>query len=244
MPDGGKLVFDAATVMLDESEAILGEVEPGHFVVITVADSGIGIPQSIQERIFEPFFSTKDVGKGTGLGLSIVYGFIKQSKGHIEFSSEEGLGTTFRIYLPAVVSPPPSPTEFAQSPKFAVGSETILCVEDDAMVRSYVAAQLQGLGYKTITVSNAREALSILDSGVDVDLLFTDIVMPGAMDGWQLAEQAALRRPELKVLFTSGYSDANARPVNSNLLIKPYRSTEIARMLRVALDGKLPPSVR
>ena len=244
MPNGGKLVLDATTVMLDEREAIHREVEPGHFAVITIADTGVGIPQSIQERIFEPFFSTKDVGKGTGLGLSIVYGFVKQSRGHIEFSSEEGVGTTFRIYLPAVESPLPSLPEFPQSPKFAAGTETILCVEDDAMVRSYVTAQLQRLGYKTITAANAREALSILDSGVDIDLLFTDIVMPGAMNGWQLAEQAALRRPELKVLFTSGYSDANAQPVRSNLLVKPYRSAEIAQMLRLALDGKLPSSVR
>jgi CheY-like chemotaxis protein len=134
--------------------------------------------------------------------------------------------------------------ELPQNPQFAPGTETILCVEDDAMVRAYVTAQLQGLGYRTISASNAREALAILDSGAKVDLLFTDIVMPGAMDGWQLAEQAALRRPKLKVLFTSGYSAANAHPVRSNLLTKPYRSAEIARMLRLALDGKLPPSVR
>jgi PAS domain S-box-containing protein len=244
MPGGGKLVLDATAVTLGESEAIDREVEPGHFVVITIADTGVGIPQSIQARIFEPFFSTKDIGKGTGLGLSIVYGFIKQSRGHIEFSSEEGLGTTFRIYLPAVASPTPSPTEFPRSPQCAAGSETILCVEDDVMVRNYVTVQLQGLGYKTIAASNAREALAILDSGVDVDLLFTDIVMPGAMDGWQLAEQAALRRPGLKILFTSGYSNSNALPARSNLLVKPYRSTEIARMLRLALDGKLTPTVR
>ena len=244
MPNGGKLILGATAVSLDESEAIYREVEPGHFIVIAVADTGVGIPQSIQERIFEPFFTTKEVGKGTGLGLSIVHGFIKQSRGHIEFSSEEGLGTTFRIYLPAVKSRLPSPMELPQHPQFAPGTETILCVEDDAMVRAYVTAQLQGLGYRTISASNAREALAILDSGAKVDLLFTDIVMPGAMDGWQLAEQAALRRPKLKVLFTSGYSAANAHPVRSNLLTKPYRSAEIAKMLRLALDGKLPPSVR
>jgi PAS domain S-box-containing protein len=244
MPGGGKLVLDATTVVLGESEAIDREVEPGRFVVITIADTGAGIPQSIQERIFEPFFSTKDVGKGTGLGLSIVYGFVKQSRGHIEFSSKEGLGTTFRIYLPAVAPPAPSAAEFSRSLPCAAGNETILCVEDDAMVRRYVTAQLQALGYRVITASNAREALSVLDSGVEVDLLFTDIIMPGAMDGWQLAEQAALRRPELKVLFTSGYSDANAQPVRSNLLVKPYRSTELARMLRLALDEKSPPTAR
>ena len=244
MPDGGKLVLSATAVTLDESQAIHREVEPGNFIVIAVTDTGVGVPQSIQERIFEPFFSTKEVGKGTGLGLSIVYGFIKQSRGHIEFSSEEGRGTTFRIYLPAVESPLPLPMELPQNPQFATGTETILCVEDDAMVRSYVMAQLQILGYKTISASNAHEALAVLDSGAKVDLLFTDIVMPGAMDGWQLAEQAVLRRPKLKILFTSGYSVANAQPVRSNLLVKPYRSTEIAKMLRLALDGKLPASVR
>jgi signal transduction histidine kinase len=244
MPDGGKLVLDATDVTLDESEANHRELEPGRFIVIAVADTGTGIPQSIRERIFEPFFSTKEVGKGTGLGLSIVHGFIKQSRGHIEFSSEEGLGTTFRIYLPAVVSPLLPPMELPRGPQSATGTETILCVDDDAMVRSYVTAQLQGLGYKTISAANAREAVSILDSAAKIDLLFTDIVMPGGMDGWQLAEQAALRRPKLKVLFTSGYSAANANPVRSNLLVKPYRSAEIARMLRLALDGELQPLVR
>jgi signal transduction histidine kinase/CheY-like chemotaxis protein len=243
MPSGGKLTLEASNIILDESSANAdGEVQPGNYVLIAVSDTGAGIPEAIRDKVFEPFFSTKDVGRGTGLGLSMVYGFVKQSGGHIKVYSEEGHGTTFRIYLPQAGD--------VQSEKHAEetsealiesNNETILVVEDDALVRTYVTAQLQGLGYKTILAANAAAALKIVDSGAEFDLLFTDVVMPGAMNGRQLAEEVAKRRSPLKVLFTSGYTEntighRGRLDPGVLLLAKPYRKIELARMLRVALD--------
>jgi CheY-like chemotaxis protein len=192
-------------------------------------------------RIFEPFFSTKDVGKGTGLGLSMVYGFVKQSGGHVEVQSKEGVGSTFQIYLPslegAADTKKPITTEASVG-----GSETILCVEDDESVRAYVVAQLQTLGYKTISAADADEALTIIDRGTAFDLLFTDVVMPGKLNGRKLADVAASRRPSLKVLFTSGFAEGTIThrgtlETGVLLLEKPYGRLELARMLRKALES-------
>ena len=205
-----------------------------------MTDTGTGIPDAIRDRIFEPFFSTKETGQGTGLGLSMVFGFAKQSGGNIEVRSEADRGTNFRIYLPRAeeggLHLPP--TEDLQSPG---GAETILCVEDDPGVRASVIAQLQSLGYRVLVASNAAEALAIANAGAEFDLLFTDIVMPGKLNGRQLAETMASQRPSLRVLFTSGYTyDALTRhgQVSSDirLLVKPYRRAELARMLRLCLD--------
>jgi CheY-like chemotaxis protein len=211
--------------------------------MITVTDSGCGIPDAIRARVFDPFFTTKEVGKGTGLGLSMVYGFIKQSGGHITLYSEVGHGTAFRIYLPRAKgeSRQASPEE-EQSGSELGGSETILVVEDDAMVRNYVIAQLKALGYHTVAAPNAAAALELCDQDVAFDLLFTDIVMPGKMNGVQLATTMAERRDFLKVLYTSGYSE-NAVIHNNRLdpdillLTKPYRRSELARMIRLALNS-------
>ena len=155
---------------------------------MSITDTGTGIDEAIQDKIYEPFFSTKGVGKGTGLGLSMVYGFVKQSGGHIEFETAKGLGTTFRLYLPASEQSP-LPLSAEHSPRqLPGGHETILCVEDDAIVREFVTQQLRALGYQTIVASNAAEALTAIRSGAAVDLLFTDIIMPGTTDGWKLAE--------------------------------------------------------
>ena len=208
--------------------------------MLAVSDTGTGIPEAIREKVFEPFFSTKDVGKGTGLGLSMVYGFVKQSGGHIKIYSEEGHGTAIKLYLPRAGEHVDRLAHETPSSAILGGKETILVVEDDAMVRSYVTAQLQSLGYTILSTDKAAEALALIDQGVAFDLLFTDVIMPGPMNGTQLAAEAARRRPALKVLFTSGYTE-NALMHHQRLdpgvllLAKPYRKADLARMVRLAL---------
>jgi PAS domain S-box-containing protein len=241
MVNGGKLTLESGNTYLDESCAdVQGDVRPGPYVMIAVSDNGSGIPASIRDKVFEPFFTTKGPGKGTGLGLSMVYGFVKQSGGHVKIYSEERHGTTVRIYLPRATAPAAEEVD-APSTVLTGGCETILVVEDDALVRKYVTAQLQSLGYRTLEAANAAEALAIADGTAQFDLLFTDIIMPGAMNGRQLADEVARRRSGIKVLFTSGYTE-NALlehgrlPSAVLLLTKPYRKSELARMLRQALE--------
>jgi CheY-like chemotaxis protein len=243
MPNGGKLTLETCNIVVDQEFARrLGNVEIGSYVMIAITDSGSGIPEAIRGKVFDPFFTTKDVGKGTGLGLSMVYGFIKQSGGHITLYSEEGLGTTFRLYLPRATAEIERQAPATSEQGAIGGTETILVVEDDAMVRSYVNAQLKSLGYTTLSVGNATAALSIGDSDTRFDLLFTDVVMPGPYNGVQLAAEMSRRRPGLKVLFTSGYSE-NALIHNDRidsdilLLSKPYRRSDLARMIRLALSS-------
>ncbi|WP_249159479.1 hybrid sensor histidine kinase/response regulator [Bradyrhizobium tropiciagri] len=240
MPEGGTLSFATRNVQLGIREAVARGVErAGDHLVIEVTDTGTGISPSHLEKIFDPFFSTKEVGQGTGLGLSMVFGFVKQSNGGIEVQSEEGRGTTFRIYLPKADRTAPLVTEEDDQP-IRGGTETILCVEDDVRIRDYVTGQLESFGYKVLVAANADAALEIAGGGAAFDLLFTDIVMPGTMNGRQLAERLMAGRPTLRVLFTSGYSDG-ALPLQGAghgipLLMKPYRRSELARMLRRCLD--------
>ncbi|MFB9267840.1 PAS domain S-box protein [Bradyrhizobium erythrophlei] len=241
MPEGGTLTFATRNVQLGIPDAVARGVErAGDHLVIDVGDTGTGISPSHLERIFDPFFSTKEVGQGTGLGLSMVFGFVKQSGGGIEVNSEIGQGTTFRIYLPKADSAGPYLPAQDDLP-IRGGHETILCVEDDARIRDYVTNQLERLGYKVLVAANADEALTIANRGTAFDLLFTDIVMPGSMNGRQLAETLMAGRPTLRVLFTSGYS-GGALPLPGRtghgipLLTKPYRPSELARMLRRCLD--------
>jgi CheY-like chemotaxis protein len=210
--------------------------------VVAVSDTGGGIPESIRGRVFEPFFTTKEVGKGTGLGLSMVYGFIKQSNGHIKVYSEEGQGTTFKLYLPRGAGAAAEAVDELPDAALVGGSETILVVEDDPLVRRSVNAQLRSLGYRSLTAANAAEALAIADTGEPFDLLFTDVIMAGGMDGRQLAEAMAKRRSSLKVLFASGYTEDaiihhGRLDPGVHLLAKPYRKSELAGMLRRAIDG-------
>jgi CheY-like chemotaxis protein len=211
--------------------------------MIAVSDNGSGIPAAIRDKVFEPFFTTKGPGKGTGLGLSMVYGFVKQSGGYVKIYSEEGHGTTVRIYLPRATEPAAEEVD-APATELTGGCETILVVEDDALVRKYVTAQLQSLGYSTLEAGNAAEALAIADGTAPFELLFTDIIMPGSMNGRELADEVARRRSALKVLFTSGYTE-NALlehgrlPSEVLLLAKPYRKSELARMLRRALEANV-----
>ncbi|MET4228340.1 PAS domain S-box-containing protein [Bradyrhizobium sp. LA6.10] len=241
MLDGGKLTLTTRNVVFGVREAVaVGAGYAGDYVEIEIADSGTGIPQAILERIFDPFFSTKDVGKGTGLGLSMVFGFVKQSGGGIKVTSEEGRGTIFTIYLPKAETSTLRPAGYDER-KVVGGTETILCVEDDRDVRQYVTVQLESLGYKVISAANATEALAIVADGAPFDLLFTDIVMAGGVNGRELAEQMVAARPSLRVLLTSGYAydslHAQGRAtMGAPLLAKPYRKAELARMLRRSLD--------
>lgn len=241
MLDGGKLTLATHNVVFGVREAVaVGAGYAGDYVEIEIADTGTGIPQAILERIFDPFFSTKEVGKGTGLGLSMVFGFVKQSGGGIKVASEEGRGTIFTIYLPKAEASALRPTGYDDR-KLVGGQETILCVEDDHDVRHYVTVQLESLGYKVVPAANATEALAIAAEGTPFDLLFTDIVMAGGMNGRELAEQMVAARPSLRVLFTSGYAydslHAQGRAtMGAPLLRKPYRKAELARMLRRCLD--------
>jgi PAS domain S-box-containing protein len=245
MPGGGRLLFRTANFTRDAHDAEVVGLGPGDYVTIEVIDSGAGVPPAIRGRIFEPFFSTKQFGAGTGLGLSMVFGFAKQSGGGIVVDGEEGKGACFRIYLPKADAEPSDvlPASDAPPPEDDLrgGSETILCVEDDDVVRAHVTGRLESLGYKVITASNAAQALELVNAGTAFDLLFTDIVMPGAMNGRQLAQKVAeLRRP-LRVLYTSGntfgaFDSSGGLAYGVLLLAKPYRKAELARLVRLCLD--------
>ena len=240
MANGGKLIIETGNVVLDDGyAAIHSDVTAGKYVMVAVIDSGHGIPAGILDNVFEPFFTTRDVGKGSGLGLSMVYGFVKQSNGHIRIESEEGLGTTVRIYLPQAIGVA-EPVEPAGTSSIEGGRETILVVEDDHLVRTFVVGQIQSLGYSTLAAVNAAEALVVIDGPQEIHLLFTDMIMPGSMNGRQLADQALQRRASLKILFTSGYSNETIMhhghlDAGVLLLAKPYRKSDLARMIRAAL---------
>jgi signal transduction histidine kinase/ActR/RegA family two-component response regulator len=241
MPNGGKLTIEVANAALDETYAALhAEVEPGQYVVFAMTDTGEGMDTATLTRAMDPFFTTKPAGLGTGLGLPQVYGFVKQSGGHIKLYSEVGEGTTVRIYLPRALQmesrETPRPTGLS-----VTGTEMILLVDDDEIVRTTVAAMLEDLGYGVRSASDGAQALEILASDSDIALLFTDVVMP-VMGGRALAEKALAIRPTLRVLFTSGYTE-NAIVHNGRLdqgvelLSKPYDRERLAAKLRRVLDG-------
>jgi PAS domain S-box-containing protein len=248
-PNGGKVTIETANCDLDEDyvAALPEPVQPGQYVQIAVTDTGVGIDKSTLERVFEPFFTTKGVGKGTGLGLSQVYGFVRQSDGHVKIYSEIGEGTTVKIYLPRHVGGDDryDDTVRRRDETGAIGAETILVVEDDEAVRKYTIEILTELGYQVLTAADGVAALEILDQQPDIDLLFADIVMPGGLNGRQLADEAMLRRPRLKVLFTTGYSRNaivhNGRPdAGVQMIGKPYSFNELSAKLRALLDHRTP----
>ena len=243
MPRGGRLTIETGNVVLDESYSLAHpDAVPGPYVFISVSDTGTGIEPSIMARIFEPFFTTKQAGQGTGLGLSMVYGFIRQSKGHIHAYSEPGHGTVFRIYLPRVRLENEETEALTEVP-VASGKETILVVEDDDDVRFMACAMLEKLGYQTMHASTAKGALEIIKrQHKKIDLVFTDIVMPGGMTGIELVQRLREYYPAINVLYTSGYS-ANAIPdyqlsVGEELISKPYRREVLAAKLRQILDQR------
>ena len=245
MPDGGYLTIEAANAMLDDDYAAMEpDVRPGEYVLIAVTDTGHGIPSDLLDQVFEPFFTTKDTGKGSGLGLSMVFGFVKQSGGHIRLYSELDKGTAVKMYFPRSEDRPQNNENEQARPKITGGSETILVVEDDSAVRKYVISQLSGLGYHVLETASGAEAMDVL-TRTPVDLLFTDVVMPGAMGGRELAAAAREVYPGLRVLFTSGYTENSIvhhgrLDQGIRLLSKPYRRELLARKIREALDDAGP----
>ncbi|WP_141740239.1 response regulator [Bosea sp. BIWAKO-01] len=241
MDGQGRLTIEAGNAFLDDAYARAhSDVSAGQYVMVAVTDTGSGMSPEVMERVFEPFFSTKPEGKGTGLGLSMVYGFVKQSGGHVKIYSEAGHGTTIRLYLPRSTQVEDMPVESETGP-VSGGSETILVVEDDEGVRDTVIALLGELGYRVLKAHDAQSALAVIESGIQIDLLFTDVVMPGALKSPELARKAKERLPELGVLFTSGYTEnsivhGGRLDEGVNLLSKPYTREALARKIRQVLS--------
>ncbi|MBV8784361.1 MAG: PAS domain S-box protein [Gammaproteobacteria bacterium] len=244
MPQGGRLTIETMNAYIDDNYAVShAEVLPGQYVLISVSDSGVGMDSQTLGRAFEPFFTTKPVGQGTGLGLSQVYGFVKQSGGHIKIYSEVAQGTTVKIYLPRLQR---SEKQHEPVPAVAVpegnANETILVVEDDNSVRIYSVDALRDLGYHVIEAPDGPSALRLLEAGTPVDLLFTDVILPGGMTGAQVASEARKLRPALKVLFTTGYA-RNAifhhgrLDKGVQLITKPFSFNDLAAKVRDVLDG-------
>ena len=242
MPQGGELTIATGNAELDRSYAEQDEgLGVGSYVMISVTDTGAGMTPDVAGRAFEPFFTTKEVGKGTGLGLSMVYGFVKQSNGHIKIDSEAGRGTTVRLYLPRSLQADAPSVAPNGGPECVGGAETILVVEDDPMVHTYVTRQIQSLGYRVLSARSGVAALDVLRQAEPIDLLFTDVVMPGAMDGPELVVEALRLRPDLRVLYTSGYTENSGMRrrrlgPDDELLSKPYRREDLAARLRKVLD--------
>lgn len=241
MPDGGKLTIETGDASFNEDyvadnpDALIGQK-----LMIAISDNGSGIPEDLREKVFDPFFTTKAVGRGSGLGLSMVYGFVKQSQGHIKIYSEMGSGTTVKIYLPQAVSDAQPISHAALEPVWK-GDERVLVVEDDEMVRETTRRQLEALGYDVYTAANAATALNRLHEHQNIDVLLTDVVMPGVMNGRLLAEEATRLQAGLKVVFMSGYTE-NAIMHHGRLdpgvllITKPFRRADLAKIMRRALD--------
>ncbi len=242
MPEGGKLTIEAANAYLDDAYCKqYSDVRPGQYVLISVSDTGTGMPKEVVERAFEPFFTTKQAGQGTGLGLSQVYGFVKQSGGHVKIYSEVGEGTTIRVYLRRFGAKPPAAPETAPEAGRDRGGETVLVAEDDGEVRAYVVETLERLGYQVLGASDADEAMEAMHNSDRVDLLLTDVVMPGA-SGRKLAAEAQRLQPDLKVLFMTGYSrnaivHQGRLDPGVDLIQKPLTEDALAAMVRKLLDG-------
>jgi PAS domain S-box-containing protein len=244
MPRGGRLAIGAENLAVDAESIAPPELSPGHYVVISVSDSGTGMSRETLERACEPFFTTKGPGQGTGLGLAMAFGFARQSGGYLAIYSEFGRGTTVRLYLPrhqeeAPLRLAPAPTDFAPAP---CGNERVLLVEDEPLVRQFVETQLGGLGYRVVSAGNGEEALAALQRDRAFDLLLTDIVMPGALKGPEVAIEARRLCPSIQVIYTTGYAQQVAvaqggLPADAPLLSKPYRRVALARLVRSVLDG-------
>jgi PAS domain S-box-containing protein len=244
MPDGGRLTIETTNTWLDEHRARERDMEPGQYVAICVTDTGTGMPPDVIARAFDPFFTTKPIGSGTGLGLSMIYGFSKQSGGQVRIYSELGVGTTVRIYLPrqhgAVASEVPiaTPTEV---PRAGTG-ETVLIIDDEPTVRMLVTEVLEEMGYAAIEAADSVSGLKVLQSDVRIDLLITDVGLPGGMNGRQMADAARVTRPHLKVLFVTGYAE-NAAVGNGHLeagmhvLSKPFALEVLVRRIKSIITG-------
>jgi CheY-like chemotaxis protein len=254
MPNGGMLAIETQPAYLDEAYcAQYPEVMPGHYIMVAVSDTGTGIPADLIEKVFQPFFTTKEPGKGSGLGLSMVYGFIKQSGGHIQIYSEMGHGTSIKMYLPrkfaageaipeiapvAIAEPAPPVSEIPAKPR-----AKILVVEDQEAVREVACGFLGSFGYELIEAADGFQALAKLQEHNDIDLMFSDVVMPGGMNGFDLAQAALTIRPNLKIVHTSGYPKGamvhqeEPRFREGFIIMKPYRREELEKIIADALAG-------
>jgi PAS domain S-box-containing protein len=243
MEGQGKLTIELGNAHLDDAYARgHDEVEAGQYVMLAVTDTGSGMAPEIVDKVFEPFFSTKGEGKGSGLGLSMVYGFVKQSGGHVKIYSEVGHGTTIRLYLPRAMQSEDVEVAVDHGP-VAGGTETVLVVEDDAEVRAIVVEMLTDLGYRVLKAVDATSALSVVESGIPIDMLFTDVVMPGTLKSPELARKARERLPDIAVLFTSGYTEnsivhGGRLDAGVELLSKPYTREALARKFRHVLANR------
>jgi signal transduction histidine kinase len=241
MPLGGRVDISTGNITIDHERARHSlDLTAGDYVLVSVTDTGAGMDPDVAARAFEPFFTTKEVGKGTGLGLSQVYGFVKQSGGHIEIESTPGVGTTFRLYLPRCEDIRNTKDAGIQAVGNApTGNETVLVVEDNAEVLELAVATISELGYKVLTAPDGPSALDIMRGNKAIDLLFSDVVMPGGMNGFELVNEARNIRSDLKVLMTSGYANVH-RPGSNRpdvpLLLKPYKYGDLARSIRMTLD--------
>ncbi len=248
MPDGGQLTISSTNVSLDEDYcAFHPNVTPGEYIAVSVHDTGTGMTEDVRDRIFEPFFTTKEHGKGTGLGLSMVFGFVNRSNGHLEVDSTQGKGTTFIMYFPIheeeQIQTPQASKVQKSSPS---GSEKILIVDDEIHLLDIANDKLSNLGYKTLTATNAGDALNLIVENPDIDMIFTDIVMPGDLNGFQLASVIRREHPHIKILLTSGYTrsqellskeqETSLSDLISGMLHKPYTLTQLAETVRDQLD--------
>jgi PAS domain S-box-containing protein len=243
MPKGGKLVIETRNTLLEPGELEQQDVQPGDYVRLTISDTGDGMPPEVRDRVFEPFFTTKEKGRGTGLGLAMVYGFVKQSGGHVTIYSEPGLGTTLNLYFPrSADTAMQEGTAAGDGDAVTDARQTILVVEDDARVRNLTIKRLKLIGHNVLEASDGPSALEVLKRGEPVDLVFTDLIMPGGLSGRDVALRAREIRPGIKVLLTSGYAEelvrgAELQRENLKVLRKPYRQADLVAALRDVLTG-------
>jgi PAS domain S-box-containing protein len=245
MPDGGKLVVETRNIVLDAEHADQQpELKPGEYVQLSISDTGTGMPPEIRDRVFEPFFTTKEKGRGTGLGMAMVYGFVKQSGGYVTVYSEVGHGTTFNLYFPRVGADAVKPSAPKPVDREEPARETILVVEDDSRVRQLTIKRLKMIGYQVLEASDGPSALKILERESSIDLVFTDLVMPGGMSGRDVATRARAMKPGIKILLTSGYAEQLVRADNDlqgeqlKVLRKPYQQADLVAALREVLGHR------
>jgi CheY-like chemotaxis protein len=245
MPDGGKLVVETRNIVLDSEHADQQpELKPGEYVQLSISDTGTGMPPEVRDRVFEPFFTTKEKGRGTGLGMAMVYGFVKQSGGHVTVYSEVGHGTTFNFYFPRVGAGAVKPAAPTSVDREEPARETILVVEDDGRVRQLTIKRLKLIGYQVLEASDGPSALEILKRESAIDLVFSDLVMPGGMSGREVATRARAMKPGIKILLTSGYAEQLVRGDNDlqgeqlKVLRKPYQQADLVAALREVLGHR------
>jgi PAS domain S-box-containing protein len=244
MPDGGTLVIETGNCWMDEHLARERELPPGRYVTLSVTDTGTGMPPDVIARAFDPFFTTKPIGVGTGLGLSMIYGFVRQSGGQVRIDSEVGCGTTVRLYLPrhyGEAGRPDLVPDLADAPR-AGSHETVLVVDDEPTVRMLISEVLEGLGYTTIEAAEGASGLQVLQSNTRIDLLVTDVGLPGGINGRQVADAARIARPDLKVLFITGYAENSALSQGTlapgmHVLTKPFTMETLASRIRDLIAG-------